>query len=122
MAAFLSPIPSSVSEFTISRQAPSANTLSEPRITHEYINALEDASYRLMAPILIQYARGQFGYTASFVEANIAISGISKSDARRALEVEIMDAFDDWSADESVLGPGPRQQLTVLKKYIGKSP
>jgi hypothetical protein len=124
MAAFLyTTIPSSVSEFRISRQAASAsaNTLIEPRITYDYIRAFEDASYALTAPIPIQYERGQLGYTASFDEANIAISGVSKFEACRALEVEILDAFDDWSADESTLGPGPRQQFAVLKQYIRKN-
>jgi hypothetical protein len=123
MASFLyTTIPSSVSKFEISRQAPSANTLVEPRITHDYIRAFEDASYAVMEPIPIQYERGRMGYTASFEEANIAISGMSKFEAYHALEVEIMDAFDDWSADESALGRAPRQQLAVLKRFIHKHP
>jgi hypothetical protein len=75
-----------------------------------------------MEPIPIQYERGRMGYTASFEEANIAISGMSKFEAYHALEVEIMDAFDDWSADESALGRAPRQQLAVLKRFIHKHP
>jgi hypothetical protein len=122
MAAFLCPIPSSISKFTILREAPSTNKLTEPRITHEFIDAFEDTSYELLTPIWIEYERDRFGYTASFIEANIAIADITKSDARRALEVEILDAFDDWNADESALGRGPREQLAVLKRYIIKKP
>ena len=122
MAALLCPIPSSISKFTMSREATSTNKLTEPRITHEYIDAFEDISYDLLSPILIEYERDRFGYTASFIEANIAIADITKPDARRALQVEILDAFDDWKADESALGPGPREQLAVLKRYIIKKP
>lgn len=122
MAALLFPIASSISKFTISREATSTNKLTEPRITHEYIHTFGDTSYDLTTPILIEYERDQFGYTANFIEANIAISGVTKSDARCALEVEILDAFDDWNADESALGRGPREQLTVLKRYISKKP
>lgn len=66
----------------------------------------------------IRFERADFGYEASFHEANFAASGITRQDAYQALEAEILDAFDDWTADESALGPGPRQQLAVLKEYI----
>ena len=74
--------------------------------------------YSLLKPIPIQYERVGTGFIASFPHANIAISGLTKQDAREALEIEILDAFDDWTADESALGVGPRQQLAILKRYI----
>jgi hypothetical protein len=117
---FVSP---GVSEFKINvGETAAANTVSEPRITHDFIHALEEKAYGLLSPILIEYERDPHGYTASFLEANMAATGSSKIDARKMLETEILDALDDWTADESTLGPGPRQQLTVLKKYIVKNP
>lgn len=93
----------------------------KPRVSQETITELEDDGYKLVAPITIEYERTEGGYTASFPQANMTVSGTTKLDARQALEIEILDAFEDWTADESALGPGPRQQLAVLKKYISKN-
>jgi hypothetical protein len=60
-------------------------------------------------------------FLARFAEANIAISGVSKRDALQALTEEIAAAFEDWVADESKLGPGPKVQLAILRKYLGKA-
>ena len=79
---------------------------------------MHHGSYSLLKPIPIQYERVGTGFIASFPQANIAISGLTKQDAREALEIEILDAFDDWTANESALGVGPRQQLAILKRYI----
>jgi len=57
---------------------------------------------------------------AQFTEANFAVSGISRQDAFQAITEEMLAAFDDWAADESKLGPGPKQQLAVLRQYLGK--
>jgi hypothetical protein len=57
---------------------------------------------------------------AQFAEANFAVSGTSRQDAFQALTEEMLAAFDDWSADESKLGPGPARQLAVLRTYLGK--
>ena len=46
------------------------------------------------------------------------MSGDSVEDAIDGLMVEIFDAFEDYSAEEGNLGPGPRQQLRVLREYI----
>lgn len=106
--------------FTIPAGGASENSLIAPRITHDYITALEDDSYTLIAPIPIEFERAEYGYVASFLDANIAVPGETKLDARRALEVEILDAFDDWTSDESALGIGPTRGLAVLKQYIAK--
>lgn len=108
--------------FTITVGGTSENSLNEPRITHDYITALEDQSYTLIAAIPIEYERAEYGYVASCPGVNIAVPGDTKIDARQALEVEILDAFDDWTRDESALGQGPTQHLAVLKQYIAKKP
>lgn len=58
---------------------------------------------------------------ARFAEANIAVPGVSKRDALQALTEEIAAAFEDWVTDESKLGPGPKLQLAVLRKYFEKA-
>lgn len=98
------------------------NQLIEPLICAGFIDALSDDCYSLLKPIPIQYERVGNCFIASFPQANIAISGLTKQDAREALETEILDAFEDWIADESVLGVGPGQQLEVLKQYITGKP
>jgi len=90
------------------------------RPTLEHIDHIE--GYRVLRPIPVTYEEmSDTDVQASFEAANIAISGISRQDAYQALIEEILMAFDDWSADESALGPAPRQQLAVLKTYLGKA-
>jgi hypothetical protein len=99
--------------------ASAQNLLIEPALTEMQIQRFEDDDeHRLVRAITIRFERSGLGYVASFPEANFAVSGITKQDARQALEAEILDAFDDWTADESTLGPGPRQQLAVLRQYV----
>ena len=98
------------------------NRMVERGISEAFIDALSDDSHSLLRPIPIQYERIGNAFIAGFPQANIAISGLTKQDACEALEIEILDAFDDWMADESVLGVGPRQQLEILKQYIRKQP
>ena len=77
--------------------------------------------YFVQQPIRITYDEiSDSEVVASFAEANFSVSGTSRQDAFQALVEEVLAAFDDWSADESRLGPGPIQQLAVLKKYLGK--
>ena len=98
------------------------NLLVEPRVSQETITGFDDDAYTLLSPITVVYERTEHGFVASFPEANFAVSGITKTDARQALETEILDAFDDWTVDESALGPGPLEQLAVLKRHIAKKP
>ncbi len=113
-------VPAGVGGRILDDWAAEQNSLVEPRVVEEEINSLPDNTHRLLSPINVKYERLDGGYTASFVQANIAVSGITKSEARDALIDEILDAFDDWSADESALGVGPRQQLVILKNYIAR--
>jgi len=77
--------------------------------------------YVVKQPIRITYEEiSDSEVQARFAEANFAVSGTSRQDAFQALTEEILAAFDDWSADESLLGPGPMRQLAVLRQYFGK--
>jgi hypothetical protein len=88
--------------------------------TLEYINQIE--GYRVLRPIPVTYEEmSDTDIQTSFEAANMAISGNSRQDAYQALIEEILTAFDDWSAEESALGPGPRKQLAVLRSYLAKA-
>lgn len=56
-------------------------------------------------------------WLASFVDANIAMSGDSPSDALRAVRSEIEDAYKLYRS-EPKLGPELARQLLVLESYI----
>ena len=68
------------------------------------------AGYTILRPIPVTYEEmSDTDVQAGFEPANIAISGTSRQDAYQSLIEELVTAFDDWSADESALGPGPLQ-------------
>jgi hypothetical protein len=74
---------------------------------------------RLRRPISVRCEYPNRGeVVAVFEQAGIAMSGDSVEDAINGLIVEILDAFEDYSAEEANLGPGPRQQLHVLREYV----
>lgn len=74
---------------------------------------------RLRRPIWVRCEYPNRGeVVAVFEQAGIAMSGDSVEDAINGLMVEILDAFEDYSAEEANLGPGPRQQLRVLREYV----
>jgi hypothetical protein len=105
----------------ISKPEESADISDERDRSEGVIDSFSDDTYEVLRPLKIKYQHTDEGFIASFPEANIAISGVSRQDAYQALVVEILDAFDDWSADESALGLGPRQQQAVLRKHIAKA-
>jgi hypothetical protein len=106
-------------QFTVTgREAGQTSLHGKP--TLDYIERID--GYTIQRPIPVKYQEASdTDIEASFEEANIAISGNSRQDAYQALIEEILTAFDDWSADESALGPGPRRQLAVLRGYIAKA-
>jgi hypothetical protein len=78
--------------------------------------------YRVLRPIPVVYEiASDTDVEARFDDANIAMSGNSRLDARQALVEEMLSTFDDYTADEAALGPGPKQQLALLRTYIAKA-
>lgn len=74
---------------------------------------------RLQRPIWVRCEYPNRGeVVAVFEQAGIAMSGDSVEDAIDGLVAEIFDAFEDYSTEEAHLGPGPRQQLRVLREYV----
>jgi hypothetical protein len=111
--------PPSESEFKITLGGTSETSLfGKPSV--DYIDRVE--GYFILKRIPVKYEEADdTDIEAIFEEANIAISGISRQDAHQALVENILTAFDDWSANENALGPGPKKQLAVLKTYIAKA-
>ena len=84
-----------------------------------FIAALPDTAYRLLQPIPVRLEHGEDGeWIACFGEANISMPGSNPEDAQQALADDIVEAFALFLAEEETLGPGPKEQLAVLRQYI----
>jgi hypothetical protein len=58
------------------------------------------------------------GYLATFLDANIGIAGDNKEEAVANLQMLLVDMFDDLEAQETRLGPRPKQQLAILRTHM----
>lgn len=75
--------------------------------------------YRIRRPIPVLIERvDDNDFLASFEEANLAFSGTTKREAFQNLAIEILNAFEMFSEQESNLGPEPIRQLAVLRSYL----
>ena len=82
------------------------------------IDDLGDPGYRVVQRIPVTVRSiGANEFEASFLEANIAISGTDGNDAIEALAAEILDTFDVLF-NEYDLGPDAAEQRRVLGTYI----
>lgn len=68
-------------------------------------------------PVVVEWTGADF--VARFEEANIAMSGNTRSEALGNLAATILDTLEDYSS-EPTLGPGPAHQLAVLRQYIAE--
>ena len=83
------------------------------------VDDLPDQRYELLQPLPFEMEKGADGaWTARFSEANISMPGWSIAEAQQALVDDVMDAFTIFLEEEETLGPGPKQQLAVLRQYI----
>lgn len=73
---------------------------------------------RRLIPVIIEEI-GPAEYIASFREANIAMPGESLEEAMGNLVADILDTYEDLGAETpELLGPGPREQLAILRTYL----
>ena len=80
---------------------------------------LPDQRYELLQPLPFALKKGADGaWTARFAEANISMTGWSIEEARHALVDDVVDAFEIFLEEKETLGPGPKQQLAVLRQYM----
>ncbi len=75
--------------------------------------------YRVLKPIPVTIEWTGSAFLASFDEASIAMTGHTRSEALGNLAADILDTYEDYSA-ETQLGPQPARQLSILKAYIAK--
>lgn len=121
MATALAFYPPGISRFSINPRFAVAGNALDSKNTENFIDSLP--GYKVLQSIRITYDQvSDTEVIASFEPANIAISGLTRHDAYQALVEEILIAFEDWSANEAGLGPGPKRQLAVLRTYLGKTP
>jgi hypothetical protein len=76
--------------------------------------------YEITTPILAVLTSVGNQFLASFIEANIAMTGSTPSEAVGNLAADILDTYELYSAEEDSLGPEPKRQLAVLRRYIAK--
>ena len=83
------------------------------------IDSLPHDVYVVIQPIPFKIDHNQDGWwTACFVQADIYVLGDSPEDARTELSEDIVRMFSLLLREEATLGPGPRQQLAVLREYV----
>ena len=87
----------------------------------ELIEELSDSRYLLSQPIPVQIeTNASDDYVAHFLEANLAMSGENREDALEMLKEDIVETFALYTKEKNNLGPGPIDQLSVLKRYVLK--
>ena len=76
--------------------------------------------YRLLKPIPVMLEWTGSAFLARFGEANIAMTGDTSTEALGNLAADVLDTYEDYSAEADTLGPEPARQLAVLWQYIAK--
>ena len=82
-----------------------------PRRSSKSITEFPNEPYEVIVPIPVSIKQDALeDFTASFVRANIAMTGNTVNDAWTSLAAHILDVFE--------IGRGPRQQLETLRQHI----
>lgn len=91
-----------------------------PRRCSKSITEFPNEPYEVMVPIPVSIKQDALeDFTASFVRANIAMTGNTLNDAWSSLAAHILDVFEMLTEHpQENLGRGPRQQLDILKQHI----
>ena len=76
--------------------------------------------YKLLKPIPVMLEWTGSAFLARFGEANIAMTGDTSTEALGNLAADVLDTYEDYSAEADALGPEPARQLAVLRQYIAK--
>jgi len=76
--------------------------------------------YQLPSPISVSVEEDADGsFLVSFFDANISTTGENEQEAFENLKSLILDVFDSLNReDPAKLGPEPRRQLAVLRRFI----
>ena len=84
------------------------------------IGEFPEEPYEVTTPILVVLTSVGNEFLASFAEANMAMTGSTPSEAIGNLAADILDTYELYSAEEGNLGPEPKRQLAILRRYIAK--
>ena len=85
------------------------------------ISDFADEPYEVIEPISVRFRHRDPGIEAYFEEGNIAWVDDSWPDAYNGLKAEILDTFEGYEENESILGPESQRQLAVLRRHIRRS-
>ena len=103
------------------RDAATAHPLAGDHDTYiEVIPAPYEARFELRRPIPVDFEEVAAGAViARFSEADLAVTGNDRQDAKIGLASWILDMFDDLAAaDPRTLGRAPAMQFHVLGRHI----
>ena len=91
-----------------------------PRRCSKSITEFPNEPYEVIVPIPVSIKQDALDdFTASFVRANIAMTGNTLNDAWTSLAAHILDVFEMLTEHpQEKLGRGPRQQLEILRQHI----
>jgi hypothetical protein len=83
------------------------------------ISTLPDDRIDLVRPIVVEVRQDENeDWVVSFDEANVSMSGEGPVDAYQAFSEYLVELFLLLTEKERVLGPGPQEQLAVLREYM----
>ena len=79
-----------------------------------------EARYELLQPIPVEFEHvTPRAVIAHFIEADLAVTGNDRDDAKASLRPWIIDLFEDLTAAEPrTLGVTPAMQIRVLRQYL----
>ena len=83
------------------------------------ISTFAPEPYKVLNPIPVVIVKESESYVASFIDANMSMSGDTEFDAFSNLRDYILDAYESLSelpVDD--LGPMPFRQLAIIKEYL----
>ena len=86
------------------------------------VATLAPEPYDIMEPFQAVVRTSEDEYIASFFDANLSSSGSTPEQAVENLKDVIVTVFESFSAhEETRLGPGPKKQLRVLKRFLRRA-
>jgi hypothetical protein len=84
------------------------------------ITTLEPEPFDLLRNISVVVQKTDDGYSATFFDANIGISGDTTEEAVANLRLLLVDVFEELEQEEAQLGPQLVRQLAVLRSFMKK--
>jgi hypothetical protein len=110
------------SDSTTMTQDPYRVVGSAPHFSVALITTFTPELYEVKKPLPISIYFSGDQYSASFFDANVHTTGENEQEAFENIKSMLLDIFDGMrSRRYEELGPGPRNQLSVLEQFISKT-